>query len=345
MILFIPSQNPLNSWIVLHKESILKKVNGALFADPSLKEYICVASNTGIVPKAVIQEKYLEYNIEMISQFMIHFELCQSVDLSQVDTNMAPKGSSRSDLGPLFFFPALVNVDRPSDATVPNNSFRWSMIVQSTNQFFTTRCLHVLLRRLPSEFALPAVQATPIHSHSTPSCNVWSRGIKWLSETGVTTIVEMSETFQSLSLAMSSHDKADPKYLQLVHSVLAVIKKACQEFCPHLEVLEVILCPPEASSDHSDDTQVELSSLKKALLEGDKSTVDVKRKKYAVIEEWIKKDVEPCLSYLVGGEAIVRCVTCDYPLICFAVSPSMAPSTSTQLLSKMIGLVMSQLEG
>ena len=295
----------------LHKESILKKVNGALFADPSLKEYIRVASNTGIVPKAVIKKIFPKYNIEMITQFMIYFELCQEVDLSQVETNMTPEGSSSSDLGPLFFFPALVNVDRPSSATVPKNSFRWSMIVKCTNQFFTTRCLHVLLRRLPSEFALPAVQATSLHSHITPSCDVWSRGIKWLSETGVTTIVEMSETFQSLSLAISPPDKTDPKYLELAHSVLVVIKKTCQEFCPHLEVLEVISCPPEASSDHSDDTQVELSSLKKALLEGGKRTVDVKRKKYVVIEEWTKKDGEPCLSYLVGGEAIVRCVTCN----------------------------------
>ncbi|KAL5473631.1 hypothetical protein EMCRGX_G028135 [Ephydatia muelleri] len=326
LILFIPSEDPLNSWIVLHKESILKKVNGALFADPSLKEYIHVASNTGIVPKAVIKKIFPKYNIEMLTQFMIHFELCQTVDLSQVATNMAPEGSFRSDLGPLFFFPALVNVDRPSSATVPNNSFRWSMIVKSANQFFTTRCLHVLLRRLPSEFALPAVLATPLHSHRTPSCDVWSRGIKWLSETGVTTIVEMSESFQSLSLAMSSHDKTDHKYLQLVHSVLTVNKNTCAEFCPHLEVLEVISCPPEASSDHSDDTQVELSSLIKALLEGDKSIVDVKRKKYAVIEEWTKKHVEPCLSYLVG------------------VSP-MAPSSSTQPMSKMVGLFMTQLEG
>ena len=311
LILFIPSEDALSSWIVLHKDSILKKVNGAMFADPSLKEYIRVASNTGIVPKAIIKKIFTKYNIEMITQFMIHFELCQSVDLSQVDTNMGPEGSSSSDLGPLFFFPALVNVDRPSDATVPNNSFCWSLIVKSPIQFFTTRCLHVLLRRLPSEFALPAVQTTPLHAHLIRSCDVWSRGIKWLSETGVTTIVEMSETFQSLSLAMSSPDKADPKYLELAHSVLSVIKKTCQEFCPHLEALEVISCPPKASSDHSDDTQVELSSLKKALLEGDKSTVDVKRKKYAVIEEWTKKDVEPCLSYLVGGEAIVRCVTCN----------------------------------
>eukprot|EP00731_Ephydatia_muelleri_P038958 Em1008g2a len=100
----------------------------------------------------------------------------------------------------------------------------------------------------------------------------------------------MSETFQSLSLAMSSPDKTDPRYLELAHSVVVVIKKAYQEFCPHLEVFEVISCPPEASSDHSDDTQ---------------------RKKYVVIEEWTKKDVEPCLSYLVG------------------VSPSMVPSFSS----------------
>ena len=301
LILFIPSDNPLNSWIVLHKESILKKVNGALFADPSLKEYIRVASNTGIVPKAVIQKIFPEYNIEMITQFMIHFELCQAVDLSHVDTNMAPEGSSSSDLGPLFFFPALVNVVKPSSATVPNNSFCWSLIVKSSNRFFTTRYLHVLLRRLPSEFALPAVQATP--SHLNRRCDVWSRGLKWLSNPGVTTIVEMSEMLQSLSLAMSSHDKTDPKYLELAHSVLAVIKKACQDFCPHLEVLEVILCPPEASSDHSDDTQVELSALKQALEGDEKYAVDVSGQKHVMIDKWMT--IEPCLPYLVEGEGLL----------------------------------------
>ena len=301
LILFIPSDNPLNSWIVLHKESILKKVNGALFADPSLKEYIRVASNTGIVPKAVIQKIFPEYNIEMITQFMIHFELCQAVDLSHVDTNMAPEGSSSSDLGPLFFFPALVNVVKPSSATVPNNSFCWSLIVKSSNRFFTTRYLHVLLRRLPSEFALPAVQATP--SHLNRRCDVWSRGLKWLSNPGVTTIVEMSEMLQSLSLAMSSHDKTDPKYLELAHSVLAVIKKACQDFCPHLEVLEVILCPPEASSDHSDDTQVELSALKQALEGDEKYAVDVSGQKHVMIDKWMT--IEPCLPYLVEGKGLL----------------------------------------
>eukprot|EP00731_Ephydatia_muelleri_P036374 Em0243g6a len=104
--------------------------------------------------------------------------------------------------------------------------------------------------------------------------------IKWRNETGVTTIVEMSETFQSLSLAMFSPDRESHKYVNVAHAVLLVIKTACQEFCPHLEVLELISYPSKASSDHSDDAKVqhsslkahpegvELSLLKKALLEG-----------------------------------------------------------------------------
>ena len=304
LIVFVPFEDPLNSWIVLHKESILKKINGAIFADPSLKEYTQLASNTGIVPRAVLEKAFPEYNIEMITQFMIHFELCQPVDLSQVDTNMAPEGSSSRDLGPLLFFPALVKVDRPSSATVPSGSFGWSMIVKCTNQFFTPRFLHVLLRRLPFEFALPTVQVTPLHSHLNRRCDVWSRGVKW-QVTGVTTMVEMSETFQTLSLAMSYPERTDPKYLELAHRVLAVIKKACQEFCPHVEVLEVISCPPEASSDHSDDTKVELSLLKKALLTEDKYIDDVSGQKHVVLGEWLK--IEPCLPYLIGGEVIDGC--------------------------------------
>ena len=305
LIVYIPSADPLSSWIVLYKETILKRVNGTLFADRSLKEYAHIASNTGIISRAVLEKTFPEYNVDMITQFMIHFELCQEVDLSLVYTNMAPKGSPSPDLGPYFFFPALVCVDRPSSATVPCNSFGWSILVRSPYHFFTPRFLHVLLRRLPFEFALPTVQATPFHPHIQRCCDVWSRGIKWLSEEGVTTIVEMSDTLQSISMAISSSVRTDPKYLQLAHSVFRFIKEACQEFCPHVEVLEVISCPPEAISGHCDGTKVELSLLKKALLGGKVTVVDMIGHKQVVIGEWMK--IEPCLPYLVGGEAIGRC--------------------------------------
>ena len=309
-IVFMPSDDPHKSWVVLKKECILKEVNGALFADPSFMQYTKLASNIGIIPCAVLQKAFPHYNIEMITKFMVHFELYHEVDLSAVVRNVAPAGLLSPDLGSLFFFPALVYVDRPFSATVSNSSFRWSIIVNSPKKFlfYTTRFLHVLLRRLPFEFALPLTPTSPLDAPFDHGCDVWSRGIKWLSKTGVTTIVEMDEMLQSLSLAMSSPDRTDPKYLELAHSVLAVIKKACQEFCPHVEVLEIVSCPPEASSDHSDDAKVELSSLKKALLEGDKSIVDVTCRQQVVIEEWMK--IEPCLPNLIGGETVDTCRCC-----------------------------------
>ena len=229
----------------------MKKVNGALFADRVLYKSTGLTSTTGIISTAVLKKAFPDYNCDMITQFMIHFEIGQVVDLSQIKTNMAPEGSTISDLGPLIFIPALVSIDRPSSATVPNNSFCWSEFIKS-DQFFTPRFHHVLFHRLPLEFALPDSQTTsqPLNR----LCDVWSRGIKWLSETGVTTIVEMSESFQAISLTISSHIKASSKYLELAHYVLEVIKKTRQEFCLYLEVLEVVSC----SSDHSIDTCVEL---------------------------------------------------------------------------------------
>ena len=161
-----------------------------MFADRSLKEYAHIASNTGIISRAILEKTFPEYNVDMITQFMIHFELCQVMDLSLVYTDMAPEGSPSPDPGPYFFFSALVCVDRPSSATVPCNSFGWTMIVRSNDQFFTPRFLHVLLRRLPFEFALPTVQATPLYLLIQRRCDVWSRGLIWLSEEGVATFDE-----------------------------------------------------------------------------------------------------------------------------------------------------------
>ncbi|KAL5502268.1 hypothetical protein EMCRGX_G009014 [Ephydatia muelleri] len=314
LIVFIPFEDPHCSWVVLQKESILKKVNGALFAHQSLKEYAHLTSNSGIIPTALIKSTFPEYNVDMITQFMVHFEIGQIVDISQIDTNMAPEGSAISGLGPLLFIPALVNVDRPSSALVLNNSFRWSEAVKSTNQFFTPRFHHVLLHRLPLEFALPAAQTTSLHFHPfNRRCDVWNRGLMWLSETGVTTMVEMSESFQSISLTMSSPNKTDPKYLQLAHSVCEVIKKTRQEFCPHLEVLEVVSCQPVDSSDPSNDTRVELHLLKKALLEKYTHIVDMNGKKSVALDKW--KVLEPYLPYLVGASTFTAPVVPETPTL------------------------------
>ena len=284
--LILSNDPPNNSWVVLQKECILKKVNGTLFADSNLKEYRQLSSNTGIIPKAVLRKAFPEYDVEMIAQFMIQFEMCQLVDLSKIDTNMKAEGSV---LGPLLFFPALVREDRPSSVIVPENSFHWHMIVKSPHQFFTPRFHDVLLHRLTLQFPLPAVQAT---SSLSPQCEVWKNGIKWLSGSGVTTIVEMDGIpFQSLSLAMLF---PHPKCHNLFHLVLNTIKTAFKEFCPYLDAIELVSFPSKDGSE----IRVELSRLQDALRSGDMSIIDASRNRPVSIAEWLA--IEPCLPKFIG---------------------------------------------
>ncbi|KAL5499832.1 hypothetical protein EMCRGX_G011296 [Ephydatia muelleri] len=106
----------------------------------------------------------------------------------------------------------------------------------------------------------------------------------WLSETGVTTIFDMRQTFQSISLTMTSPNKTDPKYLELARLVHEVIKKAHQE--------------------------VELSLLKKALLQNYTHIVDMSGKKSVAIDEW--KEMEPHLSYIVDAYIHLQVKSCDH---------------------------------
>ena len=298
LIFFISSLDPHKSWIVLQIESILMKVNHFLFLDPPPNEHVQlpIGRNIGIISKAELKEMFPEYDAEMIVEVMIQFQLCQTLDLCNVNAKITPDGFLCSERGSLLFFPALIRDGRPSNAVASDNSFVWSMDTKFPYQFFSTYFFYVLLRRLVFEFMVPSLQTTHLHSYLSCCSEVWSLGMRWHSESaGVTTIVEMSDTLQSISLAVSSHDRTDPKYLQLLHAVHSVVKKAYQEFCPHTEVVELISCPSAVNSDHP---RVELPSLKKALHGQEKYIVT--DQKHIILCEWLK--MEPCLPYIIDSK-------------------------------------------
>ena len=84
--MFILSKDPHSSWVVRDKESILKKVIGALFADPVLNKSTGLTSTTGKIYIAVLKKAFPYYNCDMINQFMVHFQIGQAVNLSQIST-------------------------------------------------------------------------------------------------------------------------------------------------------------------------------------------------------------------------------------------------------------------
>ena len=285
--------NLADGWIVLRQDILLEKVNGVLFAPADFPEHIPIASNTGVIPISVLKSLFPQYNLDMITQFLIRFELCQPIALAPHDTTH--ERPPRPDL----FFPPLVRSRKPDDVTIPSDAFCWQMCTTSINQSFSPRFLHVLVRRIADQFPLPTrdVCLDPDLQQYNRRCTVWIRGISWRSEEGFTTVIEMKEDFRCLQCAVSTYDKKDTNYSHLVASVINVISKTCDEFCPSVSRVESITCPPEAASDQIAAT-VECEVLKKILVNKSAQVIDSTGGKDVIVNKW--KEKEPQLPILLG---------------------------------------------
>ena len=299
-IVFLHTGND-DSWIVLDQGTLLEKVNGALFAPSFFKEYLPIASNTGIIPIDVLTKRFPDHNNAMIVQFLIKLQLCQRISLEGVNTNMAPQGPSSSDL---LFFPPLISAGRPhfgpDDIATPERCFGWLLSTDNIHQFFSNRFLHTLILKLAYELCLPDKNRTiNIHIHNQ-HCKVWRHGISWNSVKGVSTVIELMEQSRSLFLVMSF---PDPKYCNELIPVLQTIKATLSQFSPSIPATDYIVDPRKASSVFTQGcsldtlTKVTLSHLSDALKNSDSTVVDTNNK-VVRLKNWTS--VESCLPRLVS---------------------------------------------
>ena len=288
LIVFFPDVNPSVSWIVLRPDVLLEQVNGAIFAPASFIEHRnSMVSNTGIIPISVLRDIFPNYDINMIVQFLLQRELCQLV----IDTTDASKTLSNC-----VFFPCLVSATRPSDITIPPDSFVWRMYTSSGSEFFTPRCLHALMHRLANQFTLPSKDFKhnlEVHRFSR-RCTVWSTGIAWLDKLAIGFIVEMDKSLQCLSFTVSAAKlKNNSQYPEQHKCVLDLIKKTCEDFCPSVaKNMNECICKGPSMAE------VELPHLRTAISLRSPTVADISGKKEVDLEEWLQ--AEPQLPLLIG---------------------------------------------
>ena len=135
LILFVQNQeHPQSSWVVVEKEALLREVNGTLFAPENFKQYRQVASNTGIVPIATLEELFPQYSSEMLVGCLESMEFCHLVDPSALQaTNLKATSSSLPSRTNHLFFPSLVKEHRPGDLRSPR--FGWCLGCSDLHQF------------------------------------------------------------------------------------------------------------------------------------------------------------------------------------------------------------------
>ena len=243
LILFLQnSEHPLSSWVVVEKEVLLREVNGTLFAPYSFKHYRQVASNTGIVPIATLEELFPQYSSEILVGCLESMEFCHPVDLPTLQaTNLKATSLSSPSGAKVLFFPSLVKEHRPGDLSSPR--FGWCLGCSDPHQFFSSRFLHVLLLRLAFTFSLASINhsLSPALHCIERQCNVWQNGICWKSVSGVTTIVEIVDLNRWVIVLVSEKTR---EAAQTCSSVIRMILDLQHQLCsPLVTTCECLISP------------------------------------------------------------------------------------------------------
>ena len=247
VIVFIQNhQQPAKNWIVVETETLLKEINGILFAPTNLKEHRQIASSTGIVLKSALKQLFPQYNLEMLIDFIQIFELCHRVNLSGSTTNLQSikTSSPADDIEECFlFFPSLIDSCRPSSFSGESNfNFGWTIRCRNPeHQSFTSRFLHVLLLRLAYTYPLADTGNTEMRYHCS-KCIVWTNGITWENEEGIRTLVELIDYNQRVVVAMSHKTDSRPVECSKHRSaVIRLVLDLKQQLCPNVETEEYLI--------------------------------------------------------------------------------------------------------
>ena len=242
LILFLQNQeHSESSWVVVEKENLLREVNGTLFAPDNFKQYCQVASNTGIVPIATLEELFPQYSSEMLVGCLESMEFCHPVDMPTLQaTNLKATLSFLLTGANYLFFPSLVKEHRPDD--LPSPRFGWCLGCSDPHQFFSNRFLHVLLLRLAFTFPLASDYRSlspPLHGLER-KCKVWRTGICWKSVSGVSTIVEIVDLNRWVIVLVSEKTR---EAAHVCSSVIRMIFELQHQLCSAVSTCECLISP------------------------------------------------------------------------------------------------------
>ena len=253
ILLLRDKHQPLNTWVVIDKQSLLTEVNGTLFAPEGLRQYSNLASSTGVVPLNRLVQKFPNYSPTMLVGFLTHLEYCH--EISDEDTlALIGEQVGESEGETYLFVPALVKAEAPRSIWRSKPSFTnhcgWVLKCEKSEQFFTSRFLEVLILRLAFSYALdladdnvpdPDNVDVPVIQRK---CTVWKSGIFWGNSDGIEVIVEIFQDNKTVMVAMRCSDKTDK--LAFVHLRACIIQKvltAASNFCAKVKTAEYFVDP------------------------------------------------------------------------------------------------------
>ena len=297
-ILFMKNHDdPRSSWIVLDKAILLSHVNGLIFAPEGFKEYVKVATSTGVVPLSKLYALFQssgfipKLDLNMIIQFLCHLEFCQEITDIKILSHLSfDKLSLENER--YFFFPGLVYLDRPQDLWHPNVNLDyhsgWLLKCSNSRQFFTPRFLYVLLLRIAFHLALAPSELSNSgtdHLALQRKCSIWKNGIAWANLSGGEAIVEIIDQKQVVVVSRCNENIMES--LKLRSNIIRIVLEAKDEICPRVLVREALIFPSDIVNYPLDLTNIITVSIKDVVqtIKEEKNHIIIKTHQPVKLEE------------------------------------------------------------
>ena len=295
-LLYLPNKEDFEAgWVVINKQAVLSEINGTIFAPEHFKQHHDIATSTGVVPKSKIAGVFAEkYNIDMILCVLTLFEFCQKIKDSFTLSLITSSDPFRDGAAAIitsdessesyYFFPALVQVEHPTDVWQSSGPWQyqcgWCLQCSKEGQYLTPRFLHMLLLRLAFSFALAPDnfqldEASPVLRRR---CAVWKNGIQWRDRNDVQTRVEVIEQNQTVLLLMCCPEKRAMACVKLRSSLVRIILNCRKELCPVVDTNEFLIDSSHLSHHQLGGTKeltaYSMADVAKAVQEGEPCALD-----------------------------------------------------------------------
>ena len=243
-----------DSWVIINRTVLLAEVNGTIFAPEGFKEYIKLASSTGVIPLSNLAKYFPKHDRTMLVGFLSHLEFCHEIaDNEILGLINAEQTSTASEATAVqgeryFFFPGLVTLEVPSTVWEPQPQFDhhcgWMLQFSALGQFFYPRFVQVLLLRLAFSFAFKKVPSTDIPSLQR-KCAIWKNGIYWGDRNGTEVLVEIAE--QNRVVVLMRCREVNSNYLHTRSLLIQKVLAAAREFCSKVSKFESFINPSDTT--------------------------------------------------------------------------------------------------
>ena len=269
-------------WIILQKQALLGEINGVIFAPKDFSEHKDLSWSTGIVPFSKLRNEFLDYNPNMVTEFLIHLEFCFIIEDPKTLSLLKDKAEDTSDVSEdYYFFPALISVKNPFDVWEQNDAMcckcGWLYQCVQPDQFLTTQFLHVLILHLAFTFAL---KLDPGDSRQDSlalrrKCSVWKHGIGWRNLVQIETVVEVGLQCQSVIVMMRCPKGKEAECVQLRSGVIQKVLEAKDEHCKVVEMSESFIHPTDVNYPFTDKFKdYSLTGIARVIIEGTTDALD-----------------------------------------------------------------------